>query len=415
MDNNMLPNSSSRATLTQIMVEVQTEGNTNTVKGFVGALREMLTKLVDAQAKHKKIHAKMMKQCTEEASYRKKEIATAKVSLAKAIASRTRCKASLDQAEKALPALVASHATYSKELARGRAARALEKKKYMQRKLSFKEGIEFLADFMQYVKRKLKNSFKAFGFIEMSENLVRHASRLQVMSEAAPVLVALASHDIFSGQKANNYTYNANEKLADKLNRLLNALWKRLNDDNANNDAEEKKAAAVFAVYEAKLIAIINTLAKNIKRVKKQIEDMQRCITTEDAVIASASAKISRNTTLMNNAARMCKHFNGEFIEATMNRLDEMKTMGDILKIVKRRFKDLPKDLVEYLETIKDGQQEYINSTEFKKFVEYERIQHAKNARGAAMQIAKNHVTKKEIAHGEAVNHKLRTDRKSVV
>jgi hypothetical protein len=386
----MLPSQTSRAMLTQIMVEVQTEQNTNAISGFLGELKDMLNKLVDAQAKHKVVHAKMMKQCAEEDLFRESEIVNAKASLAKALASRTRCKASLEAAQKALPVLLESHKTYSEELQRGRDARNIERKKFLERKQEFAEAIEFLADFMTYVAKKLKGSFKAFGFIEMSETLLKHATRLNVVSHASPILVALASSDIFAANKAHDYTYSANEDLATKLNKALNDLFQVLEKDNKTNEETEKKAAEVFALYEAKLSAIINTLAINIKRTQKQIQDMLKCIATEDTIIAEATMKLGRNTTLRDNARRMCKSFNGEFIEATLNRLDEIQTMKDILVIVHKRFANLPKDLVAYLESIKSGFEEYVNSTEFKAFVEYERIQHKDNVEGKELQNAKD-------------------------
>lgn len=56
--------------------------------------------------------------------------------------------------------------------------------------------------------------------------------------------------------------------------------------------------------------------------------------------------------------------------------------MQQIIEIVSKRFKKLPKDLVSYLEEVKNGWKQYINSTEFKKFVEYVRIQYLENKRG---------------------------------
>ena len=406
MDNSMLPSHTSRAMLTQIMVEVQTEQNTNAISGFLGELKDMLNNLVDAQAKHKVVHAKMMTQCAEEDLYRESEIVNAKASLAKALTSRTRCKASLEAAQKALPVLLDSHKTYSEELQRGRDARNVERKKFLERKQEFAEAIEFLADFMTYVAKKLKGSFKAFGFIEMSETLLKHASRLNVVTHASPVLIALASSDIFASNKSNDYTYSANEDLATTLNNALNTLFQVLEKDNKTNEETEKKAAEVFALYEAKLSAIINTLAINIKRTQKQIQDMLKCIATEDAIIAEATMKLGRNTTLRDNARKMCESFNGEFIQATLNRLDEIETMKDILIIVQKRFANLPKDLVSYLETIKSSFQEYVNSTEFKAFVEYERIQHKDNVVGKELQNAND--TDAQLAKANSDNDAIR-------
>jgi len=359
------------------MVEVKTEGSPKTVRAFIGQLRDMLTKLVDAQNKHRKIHAKMMVQCVNEEKFRTAEIKTAKDALKRSLAARTRCAASLKNAVKALPQLQQSLKTYVGEYMRARRARAVEKSKYLRRKTSFAEAMNFLGDFTDYITKKMKSTYKAFALAEMSQNLLKHSAKLNIMEEAVPVLVAIASE-----KKNNDYTYVANQGLGQRLQTALQALMTRLKTDNAENNRVEKVAAAVYAVYAKRVKAVINTLRQNIKRLKAQIVRMTRCVDKETQVMAKAAKKEARNTVLRKNAQRMCKSFNKEFIEATYNRLDEIKTMQEILKIVKNRFKDLPADLVAYLEVTKNGWVKYVNSTKFNKFKEYERKRYAVNKRG---------------------------------
>jgi hypothetical protein len=379
MDNNLIPNKSSRAQLVEIMVEVQTEENPNTIGGFVGQLTAMLHKLVAAQNKHRHIHAKMMKQCIGEDKFRAKEIAAAKKALAASLAARTRCAASLKAAIKALPGLVSAHKTYSTELRRATIERRLENKRYIKRRDEFTEALAMLADFISYVHKKMGKTYKAWAFAELSENVLRHTAKLGVMVDAVPVLVTMAS------AKASNYKYVANQGLGSRLKKALDTLNNRLIADNKKNNVDEANALRVYLAYATKLRKMIKTLAKNIARVKKQIIDMTRCVDEETLIMASAAKKNARNSKLRNNARKMCQAFNNEFIEATYNRLDEIKTMGEILKIVAKRFKSLPKDLVSYLEKTKDGWIKYTNSTKFKKFKEYKRKVYAVNKRGALL------------------------------
>jgi transposase len=357
-----------------MMVQVQTEG-VNTFGGFLKELQQMLNNLVDAHNKHTAIHKKMMAQCMEEFNFRKKEIADAKLAFGRAMASRTRCQASLNGALKTLPVLRNSLRTYKNELKRATAQREAEKKKYLERRQAFGEALAFLEQFIAFVTKSFKGKYKAFSFTEMSESLLKHSSKLNLMAEAVPVLVELA-------QRGHDYSYKYNQDLGARLKQALNDLLTRIRNDSKTNDADENKAVAIFNKYKARLDAVIDTLRKNIKRVKQQIVDMTRCIETEGKIIASASAKLSRNGNLLKHADNMCKAFNKEFIEATYNRLDEIKTMHEILKIVARRFKKLPRDLITYLETVKNGWKKYINSTEFRKFVEYQRKVYAVNVRG---------------------------------
>jgi len=245
-----------------------------------------------------------------------------------------------------------------------------------------------MGDFIAFVNKKLKGQFKSYALVEFSENLLRHASRLNVITDAAPVLLALASSPIFL-EKQHSYAYQANDVLAKKLQDLLSQLYKRLKADDAANNKGEAAAEKAFADYSSKLKAIITTLKKNIKRTKHQIVRMTRCVDTENGIIAKATAKFARNKALKLAARKMCFAFNKEFIEATRNRLDEIKTMKEILVIVNRRFRKIPHDLIEYLESVKKQWKAYINATEFKKYVEYQRKVYIDNKRGSLISGAK--------------------------
>jgi len=376
----ILPSIESKGELINMMVQVKTEGNTNTIAGFLGQLREMLDKLVNAQAKHKRVHAKMMKQCLEEGAFRKRAIKVARVALKNATSALNRCRVSLKAALKELPGLQATLRSYKRELARAQAARDVERKKYLQRRQEFTEALEFLNDFISYVQKRVAATPGA-SLVEYSENLLKHSNKLNIMSEAAPVLASIAMETV-SLKSTDNYKFTPNQRLQNRLRALLADLLKRITADNNANEAAEKAAVAVFNKYKNRLDKVINTLQRNVDRVQKQIRDMRACVAREGAVMASSSAKIARNAKLLKSAGAMCKSFNKEFIEATYNRLNEIKTMQEILVIVLKRFKDLPRDLVKYLEQVKGGFKAYVNSTEFHKFKEYERKRFAVNRRG---------------------------------
>jgi hypothetical protein len=384
----ILPSIESKGQLVDMMVQMKIENDDNTIGGFVGQLKEMLDKLVKAQAKHEKVHGVMMKQCLEEGIFRKNEIKAGKTARAKSVAQRAKCQASLKQAQKELPGLVDSFDSYTRELKRAQKIRDIEEAKYLKRKQEFSEALAFLTDFIAYVNTKLAN-YNNSSFVELSSGLLKHSNKLNLLTEAAPVLASIAMETI--AQKGN-YEFKANMDLKSRLVTLLDNLLAKIKADNKSNDEDEVRAAGIFATYKNRLMKVINTLSINIKRVQKQIKEMTRCVATEGAIIAKATFKITRNEKLLKNAVNMCGSFNQEFITATYNRIDEIKTMQEILTIVGKRFKDLPEGLVNYLVTVKDGWIAYTNSTEFNKFKEYERQKQIVNQRG--MLLAKENADK---------------------
>jgi flagellar hook-basal body complex protein FliE len=393
IDADMLPSEGTRTNLVELMVRAQTEQKVSTIRAFLDQLKTMLDKLVKAQEKHRQIHGEMMKQCLNEDKFRQKEVADAKDALSRATGAFEKCKKSLEENKLSLPLLKEEHKSYVKLLAEKTKLRREQNKSYLERKADYSEAIGFLSNFIAYVNKKLAGSFKAYSFVQFSEKLLQHSSKLGFMGNAVPALVAIAEATYSAAPKANDYEFKANEAVGAKLKRVLSELLAKLEADNKENDEEEAKRAKIYAVLKAKLTKIINTLARAIKKVEKQIKDMQRCMTTEKKIMKTASSKLSRNDTLRQNAAKMCVSFNKEFIQATLDRLDEIKTMNEILVIVTKRFKDLPKSIIGYLESVADGWKQYVNSTEFQKFVAYQKKQFLVNKRGQELMKAKNHVT----------------------
>jgi len=87
--------------------------------------------------------------------------------------------------------------------------------------------------------------------------------------------------------------------------------------------------------------------------------------------MTQAGSKKHRNEKLLDLAGKTCTDFAREFVTATKNRLREMRVISQILKIMRRRFGELPKDLVDYLEETKTGFKIYVNSTQFQKYQDY--------------------------------------------
>jgi len=175
----------------------------------------------------------------------------------------------------------------------------------------------------------------------------------------------------------------------------LNTLKNKLIVDSRQNDLNEAKAQKIFDELKARLVAIINKLARDIARTRTQIREMKICVATETAIFNTANNKLLRNRRLKKAAAHTCADFAREFVEATRNRLEEIRTLHEVLKICARRFGELPHDLIAYLEEVKGGFRRYVNSTEFHKYVAYVEKHTADNAFGRALAHGRRHVPRK--------------------
>jgi len=393
----MLPSNSIRAQLSQILVQVKqaTTDSPKTIQTFLVSIKSMMTKLQDEQKKHQEISDKMMDQCSAQDTFRASEVATAQKALDLSNSARGVCASSLKASQNDLPELQHAFDTYTDELAKATAQRKSEKEAYAARKADFESAIAFLKDFITFVTDKLKGSFSSFAsFAEKSEHVLRHATKLGLLKEAVPILVAIASMQTDSPQEgvpaANNYGYTANADVAQKLKDTLTNLLNRLISDNLSNEKIESDALNAFTTLSTRLQTAIATLQTNIDRTNKQIVDMNKCMNDEDVIIKAAENKLNRNSELQTAAKNMCSQFATEFVDATNNRLQEIKTIEEILSIIETRFGKIPADIKAYLQDTENGWKTYTNSTAFQKFIKYKQVHTQGNANGSNLVAAGN-------------------------
>lgn len=374
----LAPMLSTRAQLTRMLIEVQQTDSPTTIKGFLENIKSLITKLQADQDSHQIISDKMYAQCEEEIAFRADEIHAANDALERSNVALAKSQAALDADLVELPELKKALDNYVAELNRATEQRTEEHDAFVKRAALFAEALEFLNGFIDYVNANLSGNFAAYSFAEKSEKLLKHASKLNVLTAAVPILVAMAQADV-----PNTYSYTKNEDVATKLKNALNELVNRIGADNQQNEKTEFDALTAFTDYAAKLNSAINALQVNIDRTNAHITEMRQAIDQENDVIAKASNKLGRNAGLYGSAFTMCESFALEFTDATKNRLEEIKTINEIIVIIEKRFGALPEDLKIYLDNVENGWTAYVNSTAYQKFIEYEQNHALDNNSGA--------------------------------
>jgi len=363
-----------------ILIEVQKDDSPKTVNDITDAVLNMLKNLKDNQDKHEQIAKKMNAQCVAEESFRKKEISDAKAAYNAASAAFAKCQASLQAANQNLPTLKRAKKDFQDNLNKKTAERAKQHKLYLERRKDWSDAIDFLRDFIKQVEAKLA---KYPSFADLGEKLLRHVARLGRMADAVEVFVTLAQKpatDAFGTH--SDYSYKAQAKTVKDLKTHLRKLLNKLIVDSKQNDIDEDKAQAAFEKVKKALLKVIDKLRKDIKLTKTQITNMTACTANEGKIMTTANNKLHRNSKLLKLAGKTCTDFAREFITATKNRLSEMQVISQILKIMKRRFGELPKDFVDFLNATKAQFKIFISSTQFVKYQEYVQKHVADNLHG---------------------------------
>ena len=356
-------NTSIQGQLTQILVEVQTTPSSENALKLLKSLNSIVADCGKLQLDHKRVHAKMASQCQTEINFRKEEIKNSGQTQRRALDARAKCNSSLKQAQKELPELQNTKTTYESELKSSEDFRIKENKRYASRKQEYEEAISYITKSSSAMSNNTN-----LNFVELSENLLKHSSKLGLLTEAVPVLVALAGQET----SLNNTNYSqVNQNLKDKLKDTFAKLLVRLQKDWNDNEEMEQKSAQTFTVYKTKLTTLINSLEKSISICNQQIEAMTKCVQEEDAISSQAGIKLTMNSKILDNAQRMCDRFDKEFVEATKVRLQEITTSIQISTIVKTRFNVDVTNTMTMLTSVKASWEAYMETKEFKGMTGY--------------------------------------------
>jgi len=276
-------------------------------------------------------------------------------------------KKSKAAAEENLPILKRAKKDFEKNLQEKTAERNKQHELYLQRRKDWQDAIDFLNEFIKQIETKLA---KYPSFADLGEKLLRHVAKLGRMADAVEVFVALAAKPAELGAHSD-YSYKSQAKTVNSLNDHLRKLLNKLIVDSKQNDLDEAKAQAAYEKVKKELVSIIDKLRADIKKTKSQIVNMNSCIASEGKILSQSGNKKHRNQKLLDLAGKTCTDFAREFVTATKNRVREMNVITQILKIMKKRFGEIPKDLVSYLEATKIGFNIYVKSTQFQKYQDY--------------------------------------------
>ena len=367
-------------------VEKSSNDGVKTVAQFSGRLIAMLKDLQETQARHEGIASRMFRQCKEESSFRIKAINEGQMAYNSASNSFAKCQASLRASSDNLPTLRNAKKEYDNLLSRKTAERAKQKQLNEARAADWKSAIMFLNDFTIAVKNKIG---KGISFADLSEHLLKHANKLGFIAEVVPLLAELAQSPAERATSVptvkKNYVYLNQAKTISNLVHHLNNLKNKLIVDSKQNDLNEQKAQKIFNELRVRLTGIINKLARDISRTISQIREMKNCVATESAIMTTASNKVLRNRRLKNSASHTCVDFAKAFVDATRNRLAEIRTIQEVMTICSKRFGELPHALVTYLEQVRGKFKAYVNSTAFQQYQAYVEKHIADNVYGRGL------------------------------
>jgi hypothetical protein len=371
-EENLLPQHSIMKRLNNIFVQLRdisdSKSNVKTYAAFTQVIQGLIDDLEKDTKAHYKVLEEMTNKCTAEDEFRDKEVADAKVAAENASSSRKVCQEHLNKAKSLLREaenLLAAEIQKKKERTE---IRETEHAAFVKEKNQYDEAIAFLKEFVQMVADKFGGKNVAPAFIQFSENLLRHSSKIGKVDAAVPVLIMMTQFVAATKGDYSNWSgSDASKTLTEKLDNLLSVM----EEDLAKIVALENKRQADFEAFLIKVNKNIDDLKANIAQLNEQIKSNTECVIRETAIIKESAAKTARNTDLKEKAIKMCAKFVEEVKEAQAARRTEIGVVRQILNLMNVRFGKVPKRMVDYLDSVENGFAEYENKTKLIAFKVY--------------------------------------------
>jgi len=363
-EENLLPQHSMMKRLNSVFVELRgiedAQSNVKTFKAFVQVIESLIDDLNADTKKHAEILDEMTKKCTAEDEFRDAEVKDAKQAISNASASRKLCQEHLDKAKQLRVEAVNLLAAEEQKKKERTEIRNREHATYLNVKAQYDQAIMFMNNFISLVAERFPT--EPASFIQFSESLLRHTSKMGSVEATLPVLVMM-SQFVSAGKGGEGYGNMDAKAGAATLTEKLNVLLNTMVSDLAKITAVENKRQADFEAFLIKVNKNIADLKENIDRLDAQIQSNTECVARETAVINEATAKSTRNADLKEKAIKMCAKFVEEVKQAQEARRIEVGVVRQILGLMKVRFGNVPERLTDYLDSVEKGFAEYENKT----------------------------------------------------
>lgn len=352
--------------LTQMLMEVESSETPLSIDDVEKSITKILNEVQDSQDRHVAISKRMHSQCVDEAKFRQSEIRDANEAFKASGDALAKCQISLESATKYLPQLQKAQLDYRAILKQKSDEREKNHKIFIALQQDWSNAITFLIDFNREI-TKANGAPTTTGFSQMTENLIRHMTKVGKLKELAPIFAQI--------------TAKGNDNLV-KLSNLVVELKNQLAADQKVAQTEEKKQVQIFNTLKTNLNKILDQLKANISRTNAQIISMRLCVAKEKTIMFAAASKSSRNSRLLTLADKTCKDFAREFIQATNTRNSELVMIKQIIGIIHKRFGKVDADILKRLRTVSVTLKAYINGTEFHSYKEYVKTRIADNFQG---------------------------------
>lgn len=274
---------------------------------------DLKTDVSEEQTRHDKVYNDQMLECQDEYKFRSQQVDDSSTALEKAIRERNSC-----------------NDTRIKDLVDYEMNQKGQKETQENLFILEEQINKLLEEFKtkeedhNQALNALKSCLDILGqlFVENTENtafsqLAKSTNELLLTSAKIYSTKHYASLLSIMAQISSQREILSDSSALEKIQELLTHLKENVLNSFQEYQDEEKQMETQLNDRKALLQEFQASLQENEKKIMKDIDDMDSCLSVENSIISTASDKKERNEGLLDSAKSMCDNFENEYKQAT--------------------------------------------------------------------------------------------------
>jgi len=282
-----------------------------------------------------------MIQCADEKEFRTGEIREANTAFKRATNHHAACQNSWDKAKVDLEINVQDQADAQAALKETIRIREQEHELFLTRVEDHKRAVIAIEGAIEIVDELTAGEATLVQLSAHSSNLLKTGITIHMSGSYAPVVAMLAQmatseDDLF-----------VDEGAVGRIREMLSNLIENIHESLDGYSLEEELAVENFNILKTNLENTIRELKAMEERLIDHIGEMEQCVLEEEVIITKSSAKLERNTNLLNASIEMCAAFDAEYHTATDSRTEELELLVVVRQMVDRRLGNVGSSITE--------------------------------------------------------------------
>lgn len=273
---------------------------------------DLKTDVSEEQTRHDKVYNDQMLECQDEYKFRSQQVEDSSTTLEKALRERNSCNdtrikdlVDYEMNQKGQKETQENLFILEEQINKLLDEFKTKEDDHNQALNALKSCLDILSQLF------VENTETSFSQITKSTNeLLLTSAKIYSTKHYASLLSIMA-------QISSQREILSDSSALEKIQELLTHLKENVLNSFQEYQEEEKQMEQQLNDRKTLLQDFQTSLQENEKKIMKDIDDMDSCLSVENSIISTASDKKERNEGLLNSAKSMCDNFENEYKQAT--------------------------------------------------------------------------------------------------